>query len=207
MQFHPGIMMYIQCTNDYHSLCDVESILKGITREYKTNYMFFVSGTRDFISTRCFKLYMLNKHEQLEQHSYKLENKEQRLHAFNTIRREIELDRKYFLNGFDNMSLPPCFVLAPSYEERPVYVSDGNVASLQVNLDTTLTRFPMDITYCFHNDLPLNFSPINTEKYDEHMRITCIRVMDRLISTSIFAIHSVNDCIRNRLEHIPCISS
>ena len=140
MQCHPGIMMYIECTNDYYSLFDVESILKGITREYKTNYMFFVSSTRDFISTRCFKFYMLDRHDLIEQHLYHLDGKKQRLHAFNNLRREIELDAKYPLNGFDNMSLPPCFALTTPYNEKPIHVSD-DVVSVEVDMDSTLVRF------------------------------------------------------------------
>ena len=206
MRCCPGILMYIECTNDYYSLFDVESILKGITVEYKSKYSFFVSGTQDFISTRAFKFYILDKHGDVDQHLYHLNDRKQKLHAFNNLLRENKLDSKYPLNGFDNMSIPPCFHL-PSYVEKPIQISD-DVISIEVDMDnSTPIRFPMDITHCYHNDLPLNFSPIETDDYYEDMRITCIRVIDRLNTLSGFEIHTVNDCIRNRLEYVPCISS
>ena len=203
MQCTRGIMLYLECTNDDLSLDDVENVLKNITREHKKNYMFFASGTGDFHDSRILKFYMLDKNSDAKFHLYYSRDNKQKMHAYNNMLREIRMDKLFPLNGFDNMSLPPCFVHVPRHSVKPVFYDNNNVISMELDFNSNFVTFPMDITYCYHNDIPLNFSAMVTEHRNEHIRIECMRVVHKLVSSTIFEIHTINDCLRNRLERIP----
>ena len=102
------------------------------------------------------------------------------------------------------MSIPPG--LRAPYVEKPINVA-RDVISIEMDFEQRLVKFPMDFTHCYHNDLPINFSPITTDEHNEHMRNTCISILDKLYSNNEFKIYSVKDCIYTKLDHIPCISS
>ena len=201
-QCTPGIMMYLECTNNDLSLDDVENILRNITREHKNNYMFFASGTQDFYDSRSLKFYMLDRSDTTKFHLYCSQDKKQKMHAYNNMLREIRMDRSFPLNGLDNMSLPPCFVHVPPPSVKPVFYDNNNVVSMELNFNSSFVTFPMDITYCYHNDVPLNFSAMVTDHLDERIRIECMRVVCKLLSSTTFKIHTINDCLRNRLKRV-----
>ena len=198
-----GIMMYLECTNNDLSLDDVHNILKNITREHKKNYMFFASGTADFHDSRSLKFYMLDKNHDAKLHLYCSRDYKQKMHAYNNMLREIRMDNAFPLNGFDYMSLPPCFVHVPPYSVKPVFYDNNNVISIEMDFNSSFVTFPMDITYCYHNDVPLNFSAMVTEHRNERIRIECMRIIHKLLYSTTFKIHTVNDCLRNRLDRIP----
>ena len=203
MQCTHGIMMYLECTNNDLSINDVENVLRNLTREHRKNYTFFASGMGDFHASRTIKLYMLNKNIDNKFHLYCSRDNNKKMHAYNNMLREIRMDKLFPLNGFDNMSLPPCFVHVPRHSVKPVFYDNNNVISMEYDFNSNFVTFPMDITYCYHNDIPLNFSAMETEHRDERIRIECMRVVRKLVSSTIFEIHTINDCLRNRLERIP----
>ena len=201
-QCTPGIMMYLECTNNDLSLDDVENILRNITREYKKNYMFFASGTQDFYDSRSLKFYMLDINDTAKFHLYCSQDEKQKMHAYNNMLRDIRMDRLFPLNGLDTMSLPPCFVHIPPPSVKPVLYDNNNVVSIEFDFNSSFVTFPMDITYCYHNDVPLNFSAMVTEYLDERIRIDCMRVVCKLLSSSTFKIHTINDCLRHKLKRV-----
>ena len=203
MQSTRGIMLYLECTNNDLSLDDVNNVLKNITRDHRKNYVFFASGVGDFHDSRTLKFYMLDKNGDAKLHLYCSRNSEQKMHAYNNMLREIRMDKLFPLNGFDNMSLPPCFVHVPRHSVKPVFYDNNNVVSMELDFNSNFVKFPMDITYCYHNDVPLNFSAVVTEHRNERIRIECMRIVHKLLSSTIFEIHTINDCLRNRLERIP----
>ena len=203
MQSAQGIMMYLECTNDDLSLDDVENALRNITREHKKYYAFFVTGVGEFHDDRTLKFYMLDRNVDARLHLYCSRDNNQKMHAYNNMFREIRMDKLYPLNGFDNMSLPPCFVQVPRHSVKPVFYDNGNVMSMEYDFNSNFVKFPMDITHCYHNDVPINFSAMVTEHRNEHIRIECMRVVHKLLMSTIFKIHTINDCLRNRLERIP----